>query len=179
MVFVLTVFVIMARFLTGLPKMSNGSAGPARLLRQVAAIVIVSLALQAAPIAAKTMGAQLSPGELRAELFGKTVNGDYANGLNWSETFNTDGTTIYTEAGLVLSGISSFQGNRICFRYREEPTAGGCFEVFKRSRNCYDFYSITLEGPNATPFQKQIGVAWDARAWRTTEPSTCVSIGVS
>ena len=68
-----------------------------------------------------------------------------------------------------------FEGNLMCFNYSgDETLTGGCFEVWRRSANCFDFYGTNGSVADATLSQRRAGTGWTARAWRQDAPSTCV-----
>jgi hypothetical protein len=78
---------------------------------------------------------------------GQTMDGIYkgareTSGTNkFTETFNTDGSTIYKEGPIKDKGRWAVTGKSVCFRYLG-PLAGGisCFRVFK-SGTCYYSYA--------------------------------------
>jgi len=118
----------------------------------------------------------LTGAEIQKFVFGTTMSGEYPSGERWAERFNKDGTSEYSESGELSLGTMSLNGNILCFTYLDKPTTGGCFEVWKRGPNCFDFYSPTGD---ATLDQRQFGKGWDARAWYADQPSTCVSEQIS
>ncbi len=114
--------------------------------------------------------------EIQKFVFGSTMSGEYPSGERWAEQFNTDGTSEYSESGILSHGTMSLNGNILCFTYPDKPTTGGCFEVWKRGPNCFDFYTPT---GLATLDQRQFGKAWDARAWYANQTPTCISEQIS
>ena len=132
-------------------------------------------ASQGQTIGQASRGIPLTETEVRNELLGLTVDGEYQDGKAWRERFNTDGTSIYEQDGETAKGTITFRSGRMCFSYAD-GFSGGCFEVWRRSFNCFDFYSTNTDGTiGATPNQRRNGIAWTARAWRSDTPSTCVS----
>jgi len=106
----------------------------------------------------------MSATEIKQFVFGFTMSGEYASGQSWAERFNKDGTSSYSENG----------------KYDENPTvSGGCFEVWKRGANCFDFYSTNADQPAASLDQRRFGRGWDARAWYADQKSTCLSEEIS
>lgn len=122
----------------------------------------------------------LSGGEIAQYLFGRTVTGEYDSGKAWAERFNRDGTSEYSEDGILRRGRMTLRGNRLCFEYGQiDGLVGGCFEVWKRGQNCFDFYGVGDGTLSATLNQKRFGEAWSARAWYSDEPSTCTTAQIS
>ena len=103
------------------------------------------------------------------------MQGEYPDGRQWTETFNTDMTSRYVESGQVSRGAMRFDGSNLCFTYAS-GFSGGCFEVWRRSDNCFDFYAIADDGSvTATTRQRQEGQGWTARAWFEGRKSTCIA----
>ena len=122
----------------------------------------------------------LSEAEIRRSLLGHSWIGEYANGRQWAETFKSDGTTRYSEGNFSVEGKMRFESKEVCFTYGTgSGFVGGCFEVWRRSANCFDFYGVAGGSTNATSNQKRIGLGWTARAWKASAPSTCVSDMIS
>lgn len=169
MVFVLTVFVIMKRFLATLQNMSNLSP------------LLLFIWLITGSIASADQSA-ISPGQFLELMRGNTVIGEYQDGRQWDEMFKADGSTIYREGNYRIAGVLTSQAGKVCFSY---PTAksvsGGCFEIWQRSANCFDFYGISdpPKSTDANERQKRLSIGWTARAWVSQFPSTCVSEQIS
>ena len=122
----------------------------------------------------------MSATEIKQFVFGFTMSGEYASGQSWAERFNKDGTSSYSENGKPILGRMTLNGNILCFSYDENPTvSGGCFEVWKRGANCFDFYSTNADQPAASLDQRRFGRGWDARAWYADQKSTCLSEEIS
>lgn len=124
----------------------------------------------------------MSQAEMRAAFFGTTLDGEYSDGLAWSESFDAAGRSVYRQSGARADGRILFTkgpgGDVICFRY-ERGFAGGCFEVRRRSVNCFDFYGTDgLGAPHASLRQRDGGTGWTARAWRTDAEGTCEAVPV-
>ena len=142
-----------------------------------AALLLVSLvcATSAYAVTAAVMSAE----NMRAAFFGATLDGEYADGLAWSERFDREGRSVYAQQGAQAVGRIVFRANVICFRY-DRGFSGGCFEVWRRSANCFDFYGVdSVDAAHASLRQRRAGTGWTARAWRTDAPSTCVSDALS
>ena len=118
---------------------------------------------------------------MRAAFFGATLRGEYADGLEWTETFDRTGRSVYAQGAASSQGTITFRTGhpaRICFAY-PDGFQGGCFEGRRRSSNCFDFYGVDERGhPHATLRQRLRGTGWTARAWRTDRPNTCESIPI-
>ncbi len=171
MVFVLTAFVIMGGFLATRCKMSN-----------IVAMLLVATAVTLGNSAyAQLAKGPLGAAQIRQSMFGFAMTGEYSNGKSWAERFNRDGSTSYVEDGIAIPGKMTLKSNLLCFDYGETSGfAGGCFEVWKRSANCFDFYSENVDGGTiASLDEKRFGQGWTARAWYTDQPSTCVSDQIS
>ena len=167
-VFVLTAIINMRRVLTRPPKKS---------------ILLVLLSLIIGPIAfisvsqAQFVRQPMSSLDIRENLFGKLVTGEYPSGTQWAERFNLDGTSDYSENGQAKKGLMRLSGNILCFTYNSDPQQpGGCFEVWQRGKNCFDFYSSDSD---ASLDQRQFGRSWSARAWKTDQQNTCLSDEIS
>ena len=118
----------------------------------------------------------LTGAEILKFLYGSTMSGEYPDGDRWAEQFNTDGSSEYSQSGSLSHGTMKLTGNILCFTYSANEAAGGCFEVWKRGPNCFDFYSPK---GGATLNQRQFGQNWDARGWYANQPPTCVSEQIS
>ncbi len=117
---------------------------------------------------------EMSRADIEAELIGRAVEGYYASGATFTESFNADLSSDYRDANSATSGLMSFKGDTFCFVYPDNPQmSGGCFVVWQRSDNCYDFYA-TLDGQAFAGFlARSLGADWDARVWRQDARSTC------
>lgn len=168
-------------------------------LTAISFTVVAPVAAAAASIVAQPVQFTLLPmtgTEIRNELLGTKLNGEYSSGRRWSEQLNSNFTSLYEENGSTLSGQLSVAGNQICFSYLSSEGGendvdkgggsgmgglsingvGGCFEVWKRSANCYDFYSATSPPPLRV---RRFARSWLARAWRASDEPTCQSTPVS
>jgi len=121
----------------------------------------------------------LSRADLVTEFLGRRVDGLYADGSSFTEHFRDDGSTLYRDARGEVIGEMSFRDDNFCFRYEVPDMTGGCFVVWQRSANCYDFY-VTRQGvPLASFTERILGVGWEARVWRTEVAATCPTAPVS
>ncbi|WP_198008661.1 hypothetical protein [Ahrensia sp. R2A130] len=135
------------------------------------AIAVAAAMTLAVPVGAVTIG-PMSETQIRAALVGKIFEGEYPSGAAWRESFDVSGNTIYQEGGQTDLGTMTFQGNVICFDYGDPTRSGGCFNVWQRGANCFDFYST---GNIATRLQRDRGTAWDARAWEEGKTRDCTA----
>ncbi len=81
------------------------------------------------------------------DLAGKTVRGAYADGTSFTETFWPDGKDTYWDPRGTSTGHWSVENNLMCFVYDSgELMSGGCFQVVRSARNCFDFYAAPANG---------------------------------
>ena len=105
----------------------------------------------------------LTATELRLLLPGLTLTGEYADGSGWSEHFAPDGRSRYTDGTGTAEGRMTYRAPGVCFTYGASPDlSGGCFEVWRRGRRCFDFYG---EGAMPAFTERRFGRGWTARAW--------------
>ena len=150
------------------------------IITRLIAVLLIAFQVQPAfPQSAKAMNKE----EIGKALFGQSMSGEYPNGQQWQESFNEDGSTVYSEGNTKVTGKMQRRDNVVCFEYRADTgMVGGCFEVWQRSANCFDFYgtkSATNDQTTATAAQKRLSLAWSARAWYSDKPSTCVEEMIS
>jgi hypothetical protein len=121
----------------------------------------------------------LTDATLNAELVGTVVEGFYSDGRHFTEDMQPSLKTFYEADDVTTDGTYWVAADRLCFSYTA-PISTGCFEVWQRSKNCYDNYFMPAEGdPSSTLAQRMLGLAWDSRMWRTAEPSTCPAAAVA
>ena len=120
----------------------------------------------------------MSEEAMRKAFIGKTLDGLYGNGLSFRETYFAGGGLEYRERERQAIGRWHFRGHVFCTFYdppaQRPPLNGGCWTAVKTSANCYEFYLAGLSPE--PPFEDATrGMAdrWNARGWRTEEPSTC------
>ena len=167
MVFVLTALINMRGVLAAMTKKSN---------QTFIAVLLCWMAI--APAATAQLSLRpMSGSEISQILIGQLLTGEYPSGSQWAERFNSNETSDYSENGKARRGIMKLNGNILCFEYPEDPEqSGGCFEVWKRGANCFDFYSSSAA---ASLDQRRFGRAWDARGWISDQASTCRSEVIS
>jgi hypothetical protein len=144
---------------------------------QLTALLLFAGAAFAAPASAPALDEPWMTEEaMRAAFIGKTLDGRYGNGLTWRETYFAGGRLEYRESERQATGQWHFRGHVFCTFYDPSASAlnGGCWTAVKTSANCYEFYlaGLTPEPPfeDAT---RGMAERWNARGWRTEEPSTC------
>lgn len=108
---------------------------------------------------------------IRSAFSGKTLQGHYANGVAFTESYGTGGAVNYLERERSLPGHWSVQGGAFCTIYHRDA-AGGCYRVKQITDNCYEFYYVArteFEAANGLT----VGPAWTARAAVSDRTSTC------
>jgi hypothetical protein len=132
---------------------------------------IAALAFSAAGLApALSLSIWMTDAEIRELFAGKAIDGYYANGKLFAESYGEDGRVDYQEPGQSFSGRWSVTADTLCTIY-DGNTSGGCFRVRRASLNCFEFYfaARTEEEAVAPPDAPQ----WAARGWITDQESTC------
>jgi len=108
---------------------------------------------------------------LKAAFAGKSIQGQYASGKAFTETYLADGGIEYREKGVEYRGHWSLQAGSFCTIYHTDPT-GGCYQVRQVSDNCYEFFFVTRTELQAA--EKDFGrPAWTARAAVSDRDATC------
>jgi hypothetical protein len=134
-----------------------------------------SVALLAGLIAASQPAGAIEPWmddtALRAAFSGKTIQGNYASGKPFTETYKADGSIDYSEQSVAYHGHWSLQAGAFCTIYHSDPT-GGCFQVRQVSTNCYEFYFVTRTEAEAAG-RELSRPAWTARAAVSDRDETC------
>jgi hypothetical protein len=146
---------------------------PARLA--VLAMLAAAAAALSAALAADARGGWMTESAMRAAFIGKTLDGHYVEGLEWTETYDAGGRLDYKEPARAAVGHWYFRGRVFCTLYDPgQGLNGGCFTTIEASANCYEFYVAGFSG-RETDEDAAPGPAgrWVARAWRRGEPSTC------
>ena len=113
---------------------------------------------------------------MRRAFIGTTLDGYYADGEDWTESYGADGRLGYHDRkhGKVV-GYWYFRDRVFCTIYDPgQPIGGGCFTALQESANCYAFYSAGFGDREADrPLPPGPVGQWVARASRRGEPSTC------
>ena len=172
-VLVLTAFVIMRRFLAHVFLKSIKGRG-------FVVAGLISLGWIAPSIALEQR--TLSPAQFTALVGGRVLMGEYPDGRAWREKFLDRENSIYSEGGQHMPGKVSAKNRYVCFSYNlQSGLVGGCFEIWQRSANCFDFYGTGGDDKRtvASEQQKRLSLAWGARGRLADRPSTCVSAQTS
>jgi hypothetical protein len=113
----------------------------------------------------------MDEGAIKATFSGKTIQGQYASGKDFTEAYEATGTIHYREHGVEYRGHWSLQAGTFCTIYHTDPT-GGCFRVQQVGDNCYEFHFVARTEEQAA--NDETGrPAWTARAAVTDRVSTC------
>jgi hypothetical protein len=108
---------------------------------------------------------------LRAAFAGRTIQGTYASGKAFTETYQADGGIEYREKNVEYRGHWSLQAGSFCTIYHSDPT-GGCYQVRQVSDNCYEFYFVSRT--EAAAAEGDLGrPSWTARAAVSDRDATC------
>ncbi len=134
------------------------------------------LALVLLVLLVTTTGAQGEPhwlgdDEIKAAFAGRTIDGHYANGLTFTESYLASGRITYVDPLKAMAGRWSVVNRSFCTLYDTFPT-GGCFKVTRISANCFEFYFLTRT-EHAAALPEPAKPSWTARGWRTESPATC------
>lgn len=103
----------------------------------------------------------LSDAQIESHLKGRTLDGMYASGRRFTESYLEGGALQYSEDGLTLTGRWSVRSGTLCTIYDTDPT-GGCFRVTAPSHNCLEFYFVTRTEATA-PGSPDTKPDWTAR----------------
>ena len=102
---------------------------------------------------------------------GVTINGVYADGMTFTESYASSGGIAYSDPRKAMTGRWSVVNRSFCTLY-EGATTGGCFKVTRHSANCYEFYFLT--GTEREAAKDNPGLpSWTARGWDKSKPATC------
>jgi hypothetical protein len=106
----------------------------------------------------------MSDAEVTATFSGGAFDGVYADNSPWKETYNSDGSIIYSDRFGPRKGEWSVRGTGdFCTYYTDG--SGACWRVERVSENCFRFY-IAIGDPATKR-------AASATGWATASPSTC------
>jgi hypothetical protein len=123
----------------------------------------VALLLAVSPALA---GERLAEADIAQTFSGMTLDGIYAEGEFFSETYKDDGTIRYHGSEGADTGEWSVQNGKFCTFY--EGQQGACFFVEKDGANCYSFFAEADGSDGRLP-----EVKWTSRGWDRSLPSTC------
>jgi hypothetical protein len=117
----------------------------------------------------------MSEADMRTAFIGKTIDGYYASGLAFSETYRADGRLDYREPARRAEGQWHFRGAVFCTFYDPPylPLVGGCWSVTRLGANCYEFHAFDRAAGQPREDDLPNAKSWTARGWRQGEASTC------
>jgi hypothetical protein len=113
----------------------------------------------------------LSGPEIIAVLQLQTLQGIYADGTPFKETYRSDNLTDYSDLYRIETGNWSVVNNLFCTFYESHEMNGACFRVEQIANNCFDFYAAASTAEEARNPSKKI--QYTARAHVTGKPDTC------
>ena len=131
----------------------------------IPAVIAVLLAVFALPAAADDM---LDEGAIAATLTGITLDGVYADGGFFSETYAAGGAIAYRDRNGKSDGTWSIKDGMFCTFYENQQ--GACFFVRREGDNCFAFIEPKL-GAGGSKVPRE---TWTSRGWNRATPSTCV-----
>jgi hypothetical protein len=143
----------------------------------LACALACALACVLAAPAAAVDRSWMTESAMRAQFIGKTLDGHYVDGVEWTETYDPNGRLDYKES-TTRAGVGHwyFRGRVFCTFYDPgQGLNGGCFTAVQASANCFEFYVADLrrrDGDDKDAGPGPMG-QWVARAWRREAPSTC------
>jgi hypothetical protein len=135
----------------------NGPAG---------VVLACYLALLAVPAGAA--GEILDEKAIASSLSGVTLDGVYADGGFFSETYATGGDITYRDRNGKADGNWSINDGMFCTFYENQQ--GACFFVRRDGDNCFAFIEPKI-GPNGTKLPRD---QWTSRGWNRATPSSCL-----
>ena len=131
------------------------------------AILLACLAVGLA-FPAAAAGDLLDDNGISAALPGITLDGVYADGGFFSETYAVGGAITYRDRNGKAGGSWSIKDGMFCTFYENQQ--GACFFVRRDGENCFAFIEPKIgPGGNKTPRD-----AWTSRGWNRASPSSCV-----
>lgn len=137
------------------------SAAPSALAFALTALVLLVQAIES----------WMDEAAIRQTFAGKTIQGLYANGRAFTETYKADGSIEYSERDAAYHGHWSLQAGTFCTIYDTDPT-GGCYSVTQVGDNCYEFYFVARTEEEAA-IQGPGPPHWTARAAVSDRDATC------
>jgi hypothetical protein len=141
-----------------------------RLRRLSTLVLAVALAAPCAGAGGETHN-WLAGDAITKALAGKTIEGSYASGRVFTESYLKDGGVEYTEGGTSMGGHWSVTAGTLCTIYDDDPT-GGCFRVAKVGANCFEFY-FAARTEEAAPGPEDGKPKWTARGSVPGEGAAC------
>ncbi len=138
--------------------------------------IVLAAGLLVASLHAARAGdsAPLDDAAIGAAVSGQRFAGVYDDGSAWRETYAADGSLAYEDDENDVDGQWRVISGRLCTLYAT-GVEGGCFMVFRRSTNCFDFYAVDPSSgmPLASEAERAAQSGWSARGWSMDKASTC------
>lgn len=149
-------------------------SNPSRIERR--RTVLAGLAVLLAMAAPVIAGERMPEADIAKTFSGVTLDGVYATGAFFSESYNEDGTIRYHDVEGADSGEWSVQNGKFCTFYQDQQ--GACFFVERDGSNCFTFFEpedVTAPAPKdgTTPPEPGPKKDWTSRGWDRSHPSTC------
>jgi hypothetical protein len=98
---------------------------------------------------------------------GKTIQGNYADGVQFTETYHPGVQITYQDDRESDTGNWFERNGLFCTFYVKGD--GACFAIIKSGTNCYEMY--VRENEDGTP--SDLNGNWNSVGWDTSRPSTC------
>ena len=143
----------------------------ARALAVAFAVVAFASQAEAQTEANPAPAPHMSESAMTHAFGGKSIDGTYADGVAFTETYGADGRLDYRERGRDMTGRWLVRGGSFCTLYDTSPT-GGCFRVVRKGANCFEFYFVARDDKQIERGQGQ-PPSWTAQAWIKGEFATC------
>jgi hypothetical protein len=128
--------------------------------------LLVAAAL-AGPAPAAVAEDFLGDAAIRTAFAGVTLDGVYAEGIFFTETYAADGTIAYVDRNGPNTGTWSVRDGMFCTFYQAQQ--GACFFVRRDGENCYAFFEPKA-GAGGSKVPRDV---WTSRGWDRARPSTC------
>jgi hypothetical protein len=98
---------------------------------------------------------------------GKTIQGNYADGMQFAETYHPGGNLTYRDDRESDTGHWFERNGLFCTFYVKGD--GACFAIIKTGSNCYQMY--VRENEDGSP--SEMNGNWNSLGWDASRPSTC------
>ena len=98
---------------------------------------------------------------------GRIIEGNYADGARFTETYHLGGTITYADDDETDSGRWFERHGLFCTFYVKGD--GACFAIIKTGDNCYEMYVRENEDGS----QGEMSGNWNSVGWDASRPSTC------
>ncbi len=131
-------------------------------MRLVAMMAVTSCLFGIVPGAAAE---RMPAGEIGRTFSGMTLDGVYASGLFFTETYHEDQSIRYWDTNAADSGRWFVRNGQLCTFYRNQQ--GACFIVDRDGDNCFTFYEPSPDDATV-PLPD-----WTSRGWDRRKSATC------